>query len=694
VRAASTAVKAHAAALGVQPLRFNSVMMAEPPKAALLAYEHGRGPVPDRAAHVVLIAPKLGPVGTVIEARVALPPLGSPPEALAAGSPAVAVVAWQELPGVQPMTTPDDNATAEEIMKADPEVRRLLRERYAITDMASVACDTWACHGAPDHLNHRRLMQGFLYVRTRPGDNEYAHPIDLVPIVDLNAGRVVHVDMYDRPPPVPMTEANYHRDLAPPDRPFRTDLRPLDVVQPLGPSFTVEGSLVRWQKWRVRVGFNAREGLVLHNLGYEEGGRVRPVMHRASLVEMIVPYGDPNYPYVRKSALDVGDYGLGFCANSLALGCDCLGHIRYFDAVLNSADGEPLLVKNAVCMHEEDAGILYKHFDCRSGHTEVRRARRLVISSISTFMNYEYLSYWHLYQDGSIAFELKLSGILSTSVAPLGEAAPAHGVRVSPGVNATVHQHFFCMRLDPAIDDEEGGRHVVVAEVDAVPLPPGPGNPHANGFIMRETDLTRTAMAARDVNFAAARCWKLKNPRVTNPVSGEAVSYRLLPGVTPAMMAGPGSLVRRRGAFATHNLWVTPHRDDQRYPAGDHVVQSKECMGLARWMAHDQPLAGADPVVWYSYGITHNPRIEDFPVMPVEVVGFHLKPSSFFTANPALDLPPEVNKASREAHKQAAAAAASGAPGTAAVAGGACCGSGVPHAASGALESVAVRSRL
>lgn len=69
---------------------------------------------------------------------------------------------------------------------------------------------------------------------------------------------------------------------------------------------------MRWSKWRLRVGFNAREGLVLHKVGYEDGGRVRPVLHRASLAEMAVPYGQPDYPYIRKCAFDVGDYG-GCC---------------------------------------------------------------------------------------------------------------------------------------------------------------------------------------------------------------------------------------------------------------------------------------------------------------------------------------------------------------------------------------------
>ena len=102
----------------------------------------------------------------------------------------------------------------------------------------------------------------------------------------------------------------------------------------------MEGNLIRWQRWEVRISFNYREGLVLHDVAYRDGGRLRPVLHRASLVEMAVPYADPRQPHARKCAFDVGDYGLGNCAASLELGCDCLGLIHYFDAVLNNSKGE------------------------------------------------------------------------------------------------------------------------------------------------------------------------------------------------------------------------------------------------------------------------------------------------------------------------------------------------------------------
>lgn len=181
-----------------------------------------------------------------------------------------------------------------------------------------------------------------------------------------------------------------------------------------------------------------------------------------------------------------------------------------------------------------------------------------------------------------------------------------------------------------------------------MPLPEGPSNPYANAFVMHETDLLTTGEAQRDVNFATARCWTIKNPRVLNPVSGEPVAFKLLPGPTPAMHMQPNSLVYRRAKFATHNLWVTPYDDEQMFPAGNHVVQSTSCMGLAEWTKENKALKGADPVVWYSFGLTHDPRVEDFPVMPVDMVGFALKPNGFFNINPTLDIPPSKNALSVE----------------------------------------------
>ncbi len=96
--------------------------------------------------------------------------------------------------------------------------------------------------------------------------------------------------------------------------------------------------------------------------------------------------------------------------------------------------------------------------------------------------------------------------------------------------------------------------------------------------------------------------------------------------------------------------WVTPYAEDEMYPAGFYPLHPRPELnpGIAQWTALDRPVADADVVVYYNFGITHVVRPEDWPVMPVEMIGFHLRPFGFFDENPAIDLPCGANKASRE----------------------------------------------
>ena len=297
--------------------------------------------------------------------------------------------------------------------------------------------------------------------------------------VDLGRGEVIEVIDHDLragrdPIPVPTAGARYGADDV---GPLRTDLRPISITQPEGPSFTVEDNLVRWQKWSLRLGWDPYEGLVLHQVGYDDATtdgtlRTRSVLHRASISEMVVPYGDPGEIQGWKNAFDAGEWGLGRMTQSLTLGCDCLGEIHYTDVTMANEQGDPWVVPNAICMHEEDFGIGWKHVDLMTGTHEVRRSRRLVISHIATVGNYEYGFFWYLYLDGNIQLEVKLTGIMSTQGVPEGTTSP-YATTVAPGVLAPVHQHLFCARLDLDVDGTENR----VEEVDAEVLPGRAGQP-------------------------------------------------------------------------------------------------------------------------------------------------------------------------------------------------------------------------
>ncbi len=540
---------------------------------------------------------------------------------------------WKHVPGVQPTMTIDEQVECEQAVLRSPEFKAALKKHAGTDDTSLVMVDIWSAgnYGSEEDST-RRLARPLCFLRSDPTDNGYARPIEgLRPVVDLNTMQVIRIEEHGRWP-VPAAAANYAADRM---KHFRDDIKPLEITQPDGPSFQVEGNQVRWQKWQFVIGFNAREGLTLHHLRYRDGDRDRSVLYRASLTEMVVPYGDPGPTQRRKNAFDVGEYGMGMCANSLQLGCDCLGLIRYFDAHLCDSRGEPLTIKNAICMHEEDFGILWKHTDRRlADRPEVRRSRRLVVSSVSTVENYEYGFFWYLYQDGTIQFEIKLTGILSLGAFPAGET-PKYGNLVAPQVYAPNHQHFFNMRLDFDLD----GTANTVYQLDVVADPPGERNPYENAFHVEATPL-RTERAARGhLKLETARTWKVVNPAVKNGV-GEPVGYKFLPGDNSFPYASPNAWWRKRAGFVNHHVWVTPYSPDEKYGAGDYPNQSRGGDGLIRWTEQDRPVENTDVVFWYTFGHTHVPRPEDYPVMPTAYIGFTLKPNGFFDANPANDVPP------------------------------------------------------
>ncbi len=590
--------------------RFSTIELHEPAKAAVLDWP-GSAPVAREAFAIVLDRSD----GRLYEAIVALDGEGG-------------VSDFRHVPGAQPRIMAEEFEECEEMLKRHPEYLAALAKR-GIAAPELLMIDPWSA-GSFDGSD-TRLLRGVAWVRSEPGDNGYARPVEgLVALVDLNRMEVVRIEDHGVTP-LPPEAGDYRPEAV---GPLRDDVRPLEITQPDGPSFQVDGHEISWQKWRIRIGFTAREGLVLHTVSYQDGDRRRPVIYRASFSEMVVPYGDVAPTHAWKNAFDIGEYGLGALANALELGCDCLGEIHYFDAVLADAAGHPQVLPNAICLHEEDAPLLWKHVDWRTGQTEVRRSRRLVLSFVATVGNYEYAFYWYFQQDGTIESEVKLTGILSTGAVPVGEQSP-HATLVAPGLTAPYHQHFFNVRLDMMVD---GTRNSVI-EVDTEATPAGPQNPLGNAFTTRETVLASEAGNGRVLDLSRARYWKVVNPTVTNRM-GTPVGYKLEPGHNTVPFAQEGSSVVARSGFITRHVWVTRYDPTQRFAAGEYPNQHAGGDGLPRWIEADRPTANEDIVLWYTMGHHHIPRPEDWPVMPVARIGFALKPAGFFERNPALDVPP------------------------------------------------------
>ena len=309
------------------------------------------------------------------------------------------------VPGVRVCMLAEENAEMQVVVRQHPDFVAGLKRR-GIENIQQVLVEAFAVANLaePDEKDLRHTRAHCFYVEN-PGDNTYARPIEgLVPVVDLNAMTVLRVED-SGVVPLPPDPGDYRAD--------RLEVRPalaaLNIVQPDGPDFKVDGYAVHWQNWQFRVGFTPKEGLILHTLSFRDGETDRPVIYRASLSELVVPYGDTAGDHYMNHSFDLGETIFGAQANSLQLGCDCLGEIHYFDFDQVDGNGNVRHFSKVVCMHEEDYGILWKHTDVGADHSEIRRSRRLVVSSFFTIGNYDYGLFWYLYLDGTIEFEAKLT---------------------------------------------------------------------------------------------------------------------------------------------------------------------------------------------------------------------------------------------------------------------------------------------
>lgn len=527
----------------------------------------------------------------------------------------------------------EDFIAAGDICKADPRYVEAMAIR-GITDLDKVFCCPLSAgvFGHEDEIGRRMLRVLSFYAPDENVQTLWAHPVDgIVCHVDLSEARVLRFEDtgYTH---VPTQNDNYVDASIEP----RKTMKPLNITQPDGPSFTMEDNVLTWENWSIRVGFNAREGLTLHDISFVNKGKKRQILNRASVSEMVVPYGEPQPTHDWQNYFDAGEYQFGRLANSLVLGCDCLGEIHYVDATVADDFCNPIEMKNAICIHEEDFGTLWKHTCIFSDRVDMRRQRRLVVSFFVTVGNYDYGFYWYFYLDGKIEMECKATGIVFTSGRPEGEYEWA--TELAPRLGAPQHQHMFSARLDFAID----GLKNQVDEIDVKRVPMGEGNPVGNAFTRDITRLKTEEDAQRLARNDIGRAWRISSAEETNYL-GEPTGYVLAPEGLPLLLADDAASITKRAGFATKSLWVTQFDRDELWAAGYTPNQHPGGAGLPSYVSGNRSVDGEDIVVWHTFGLTHFPRAEDWPVMPVDYAGFKLRPENFFDGNPTLDVPEDPN---------------------------------------------------
>ena len=407
-------------------------------------------------------------------------------------------------------------------------------------------------------------------------------------------------------------------------------LRPLVPTQPNGPSFSIRGSEILWDRWRLHFGVHPRRGVEIYDVAIVEGNQIRPVLYRAGLSELMTPYGDPEY--VSWYPRDAGDYGMALYSATRAsavVSADAPANATFVPAVFTDPKGKPVTVPRVVAIYERDGGVLWRHSN------RAMRARQLVISGYTTVDNYDYLFHWIFGQDGAIDVQVQLTGVMNLRpVAAMRDAA--HGDDetmfahlVSPRIRAPNHQHFFNFRLDLDVDGDSNR----VLEMNTSNAQAQLKDRGGEWFGMRQTTLKSEIAARRDVELSSARRWVVASATKMNDL-GQHTAYALIPGENAPSFQAPGSAPRRRASFLEHQLWVTLFDPHQMYASGEWVNLMREREGVEMWSANDRPIVDKDVVLWYTFSVLHLPRPEDWPVMPAHTAGFRLVPIGFWASNP------------------------------------------------------------
>jgi primary-amine oxidase len=597
--------------------RFADISLYEPDKQQVLTFT--KGDRLDRQVSLTILEPRQN---KTYEAIVAVTPRK--------------ILSWQEIKGVQPAFLDEEYEILDKLAKADPRWQEAVKKR-GITDFENTVVDAWAVGrmSEAEKASGKRLIRGITYYKAKDRTNYYGAPLEGLTItVDLNERRVFEVTDTG---PRPVSKKNFDYDektLSPLQKAFK----PLRITQPDGTTFQITGNEVTWQNWKFRYLLHPREGLTLYLVSYNDKGKERPILYRAGLSEMVVPYADTSQAWAVRSAFDVGEYRFGWLSTPLDKGNDVPENTVLLNALLADAQGEPAIEENLIGIYERDGGILWRHYDFNTETFEGRRDRQLVVTTIAAIGNYDYGINWIFHSDGTLEQRSELTGIMlvkGTEQTTGGHDGNGErfGNLVSPNLAAINHQHMLNFRLDFDVDGVKNS----VAEMKVATVAQGE-NPYGNGFEMTHSHLNRESAAVRDMKLSESRSWAIFNENRQNSL-GDPVGYMLMPGGNSIYYPDDTAESRQRGQFATHHVWVTRYNPSELYAAGNYPNQGQPGKGLPEYIADNQSLENEDLVVWYTYGVTHIPRPEEWPIMTVHPAGFKIMSWGFFDENPVLNVP-------------------------------------------------------
>ncbi|MBY0489553.1 MAG: hypothetical protein K2R93_06900 [Gemmatimonadaceae bacterium] len=584
--------------------------LKEPPKSEVLAWRPGQ-PL-HREATVHLTQGKLGYEATV--------DIG-----------AKKLLTWNALPAKQYMTSFAEFGAAGELAMKDARVKEALKKR-GITDFTHVSCDPQnnGYFDLPEERNLRVLHLTCSDDRGRVSG--YGEAIDgLVIVADMTNNKILRiVDVGGQRSGMP--DGHSPEELGP----TRAPVNEVQMVQPKGATYALNGHEVSWQNWKFQFRMDMRRGLVISQVRYTDGGKDRSVMYQGSLSELFVPYMDPNDPWNYQGYFDLGTYPavFGGIASSLEPGVECPLYATYFHHYVVTDKGAPRERQRTACLFERNAGdVAWRHTRGGGQVNEARPKTDLVLRMYMNAGNYDYLFDWVFQQDGAIVVNVGATGMDQVKAATGTPKDNDFGRMIADKLIGVNHSHFFSFRLDMDVDGPTNS--LMVDQLKTTTLPPS--NPRRSIWTVNTLTAATEKDGMRMSPMTAPEVWRIVNPAQKNAF-GWPVGFEI-EGHGAMSLMSPDDYMRQRAGFVDHTLWTTPYSPTELFAGGDYPTNSVAGAGLPKWTSANRPIANTDVVTWLTLGFHHVPRPEDWPVMPVAWHGFAIRPVGFFNRNPSADLP-------------------------------------------------------
>ncbi len=353
------------------------------------------------------------------------------------------IASMDDLGALHPGLTDADLDIAAAIVDADPRIKAALIRRGLdipdrVTESVRVQYQPVGADRTLDQEKNRLLR--VLFTSDQNANSNTSPYIDgLMAVVDLYAKTVIRFDDSPGAASVPVP----HDVLDPKLRDAVAAARAVVPTQPDGRNFAVEGNVVTWRNWRLRFGFNLREGLVLYQVGFNDRGRLRPILYRASVSEVLTAYGDPGRSWSWMLIFDEGAWGLGYLSAPVQPGREVPANAMTLGAVVPDPTREQFsdLFADRIYLYERDAGnLMYYQEDGQIVHA---RATELVIGSLVSLGNYMYAFNWVFREDGFFAFEAELSGTILSKFVVAKDCETCAAVAQGPGSDGESRSYEF-----------------------------------------------------------------------------------------------------------------------------------------------------------------------------------------------------------------------------------------------------------